>query len=87
MEIQKGRGGALREARWKPGMARRRRSPVADAMERRGTVKTEKTWEGLAVNGLLLTFHSLLSEVAAGEDSCSWLRCGEEGNGDEVCRD
>ena len=49
---------------------------MADAVERRGTVKTEKTWEGLAVNGLLLTFHSLLSEVVAGEDSCSWLRCG-----------
>ena len=69
MDIQKGRGGALREARWKPCMARRRWSPVADAMERRGTVKTEKTWEELAVNGLLLTFHSLLSEVMVGENS------------------
>ena len=69
VDIQKGRGGALREARWKPGMARRRRSPVADAVERRGTVKTEKTWEELAFNGLLLTFHSLLSEVMVGENS------------------
>ena len=42
-------------------------SPVTDAMERRAKMKTEKTWEDLAVNGLLLTIHSLLREVVLGE--------------------
>ena len=42
-------------------------SPVTDAMERRGKMKTEKTWEDLAINGLLLTIHSLLREVVLGE--------------------
>ena len=67
MEIPKGRGGVLRETRWKPGMATRRWSPVTDAMERRAKMKTEKTWEDLAVNGLLLTIHSLLRKVVLGE--------------------
>ena len=48
-------------------MARRRWSPVTDAMERRAKMKTEKTWEDLAVNGLLLTIHSLLRKVVLGE--------------------
>lgn len=86
-EVQKGRGGMLRETRWKPGMARRRWSPVTDAMERRGKMKAEKTWEDLAVNGLLLIFHSLLREVVLGEKRWAWLRCGWEGHGDEVCVD
>ena len=42
-------------------------SPVTDAMERWGKMKTEKTWEDLAINGLLLTIHSLLREVVLGE--------------------
>lgn len=87
VEILKGRGGVLRETRWKPGMARRRWSPVTDAMERRGKMKTEKTWEDLAINGLLLTIHSLLREVVLGEKRWAWLRCGWEGRGDEVCVD
>ena len=42
-------------------------SPVTDAMERRAKMKTEKTWEDLAINGLLLTIHSLLRKVVLGE--------------------
>ena len=87
VEIPKGRGGVLRETRWKPGMARRRWSPVTDAMERRAKMKTEKTWEDLAINGLLLTIHSLLRKVVLGEKCWAWLRCGWEGHGDKVCVD